>query len=109
MARARAERPAAMRNRPHSMLLEQAREQVQGGSERTRAQDPASAAPAGAGAAAEPAVAQTARAPRVSPAAARRSQQLASAERLRQMGVIGDPSDGALDLDAVLRQRRSAG
>lgn len=41
-------------------------------------------------------------------AAARRSQELASAERLRQMGVVGDTSDGMLDLDAVLRARRNA-
>lgn len=35
-------------------------------------------------------------------------EQVASSERLRQMGVIENPSDGMLDLDAVLRQRRRA-
>jgi hypothetical protein len=37
-----------------------------------------------------------------------RSQQLATAERLRKMGMVGDTSEGMLDLDAVLRARRNA-
>ena len=41
-------------------------------------------------------------------AAQARSQDLASAERLRKMGMVGDTSEGMLDLDAVLRARRNA-
>lgn len=112
MARARAERPAALRNQPQSMLLEQAREQV------LAARPGAAAAPAAAAEReAEEAVhaaeaaersARAAAAQARAQAAADRSQQLATAERLRKMGVVGDPSEGMLDLDAALRQRRSA-
>ncbi len=34
--------------------------------------------------------------------------EIAVSERLRQMGVIGDTSDGALDLDAILKSRRAS-
>ena len=34
--------------------------------------------------------------------------EIAASEQLRKMGVIGDTSDGALDLDAVLRSRRAS-
>lgn len=34
--------------------------------------------------------------------------EIAVSERLRQMGVIGDTTDGALDLDAVLKSRRAS-
>lgn len=37
-----------------------------------------------------------------------RAAEIATKERLRQMGVIGDTTDGALDLDAVLRHRRAS-
>jgi hypothetical protein len=37
------------------------------------------------------------------------AQQQAARERLRQMGVIGDTSQGMPDLDAALRRRRNAG
>lgn len=107
MTRARAERPAPMQNQPNSMLLEQVLEQAR--AERARAEqlgasDVAAAVPAKPDSVAgleAPAVAS-------SGSSAARSQELASAERLRQMGVVGDTSDGMLDLDAVLRARRNA-
>ena len=103
MARARAERAEPLvENRPDSILLTHT------------GQDPAAPVAAPAPAAA-PAVAPTAPAqpaPRrtagAEQAALRRAQQLASSERLRKMGVIDDTSDGALDLQAALRQRRNA-
>jgi hypothetical protein len=95
MARARAERPeAVLKNRPDSMLLVQTGREQQASGEAD-----ATAAPASI----------PAQPRRLDQAAARRAQQLATAERLRKMGVIDDPSEGMLDLDAALRQRRSAG
>jgi len=97
MARARAERPQApvLENQDRSILLQQAaREQAvsdRAVSDRV-----------------ENSVRQPVRSSQVS-ATARRSQELAQAERLRRMGVVGDTSDGRLDLDAALRQRRNAG
>ena len=63
---------------------------------------------------AAPAVAPVA-APAAAPAAPRPASaqaralaaEIAASERLRKMGVVGDTSDGALDLDAVLRSRRA--
>lgn len=122
LARARAERPAARENQPDSMLLREAREQVArergeqssvgepGGGPADRP-DPASRAGAAplsseaspaAGEAAAPSV-------RRAPASSVSAQQRAARERLRQMGVVGDTSEGLPDLDAVLRRRRNAG
>ncbi len=97
MARARAERPGtAMKNQPESILLHHA--------PRGEAQVTSSKVVPAARPEATVDLASTS-----TPASAgQRSQQLAGAERLRRMGVIGDTSDGGLDLDEVLRQRRSA-
>ncbi|MGK0714995.1 hypothetical protein [Leucobacter sp. W1153] len=110
MARARAEKPAARQNQPNSILLEHVLQQarvdradaevtVTSGAPLSR---PASAAPVDSAPLANPSQ------PAASAAAAQvRSQELATAERLRQMGVVGDTSKGMLDLDAVLRARRN--
>lgn len=101
MARARAESHAAnLQNQPESILLE-------------RSEDVAStvAAPSAAPAAAAPSVSAPApsaeQLERVKAQARAAAAELAASERLRQMGVIGDTSDGALDLDAVLKSRRA--
>lgn len=101
-AHAHAQRPADRENQPQSMLLEQVREQVLGeaqGAEVGRAQGPV----AGRAQGPEPGRAPGAR------GTASRSQDLATAERLRAMGVIEDVSEGGLDLSSALRQRRRAG
>jgi len=110
LARARAARPAApeLRNRPESMLLEQApRKAAEAGTrEAPRVETPAAASVARSSAARPSAAPTSPAAPeRPASAAERRPSQ---ADRLRQMGVIGDTSDGMLDLDAALRTRRSA-
>lgn len=114
MARARSERPvaSARSNQPQSILLQQSTGDGAAAGSARRADNQAEAK--------APVVAETpSPAPVVSEnasakhpgatAAARRSQELARAERLRRMGVVGDTSDGKLDLDAALRQRRNAG
>ncbi|UOR00826.1 hypothetical protein MUN77_11810 [Leucobacter allii] len=136
LARARAERPRAQENQPDSMLLREAREQVsraRAAEDRgaTRAADgtadqrvaasrdavaegrsvvrtPGWSAGAGVGTSAEP-MPRAAAAPRQAPAARASAEQRAAAERLRRMGVVGDTSVGAPDLDAAFRRRRSAG
>ena len=130
LARARAERPVPKENQPDSILLREVREQVA----RARAdsgsipgQDDAVGAggaggaggaavggAAGGTAASADAAAEAAAAKRRADEAAiaasvqRRAESDARAARLKQMGVIGDTSDGMPDLDAVFR-RRSAG
>lgn len=89
MARARATaRPAApeMRNRTDSILLEQIR--------------------AGQARFVEDQRAETEARRRAEASERRRAD---AADRLSRMGVVGDTSDGSLDLDAALRTRRSAG
>lgn len=111
MARTRAERPVARQNQPNSILLEQVLEQARvdrAGAEATVGsaalnRQPEAVAP-------EPVVSST-NSPQnagSTAAAQARSQELATAERLRKMGVVGDTSEGMLDLDAVLRARRNA-
>lgn len=99
LARARAEASAPLRNRPDSIFLEAVRD---GAAPSETARVPV-----------EPAMDTT----RASSAAgrntesARRSATTAAAStaaRLSQMGVIGDTSEGRLDLDAALRARRNA-
>ncbi len=130
MTRARAERPNAKQNQPNSILLEQVLEQAR--ADRSSAEAAAGlgadagfaggagTADSGAGSVGaggetvEAGAAQRGADRRIvgasaASAAARRSQQIATAERLRQMGVVGDTSNGKLDLDAALRGRRSAG
>lgn len=115
MARARAEKPAERVNQLDSMLLDEARTRR---AERTEARRPAdigaTAPTSNEGASARSAVAAPAptsspapgtRAPR---AAELRAERLAAAARLRQMGVVGDTSEGMPDLDAVFRRRRNA-
>ncbi len=101
LARARAESGAsALQNQPQSILLERAEARAETSGGRGQERPPESSA----GVAAPVVVsAQTAAAPRVRPVPGDR----AVSERLRQMGVIGDTSDGALDLDAVLKSRRA--
>lgn len=114
MARARAQRPAGMtmRNQPDSILLEEARRQVRDEQRAaTGARAPEQALSAGSAAAVAP-EAMDARVAATEPRGAARPQRVpapATADRLRGMGVVGDTSDGALDLDAVLRARRAAG
>lgn len=84
-----------VRNQPESMLLEG----------KARASD----APAPAAEAAAAAPVATAAAERLAERAPRPQAAPSGAERLRRMGVVGDTSDGMLDLDAVLRTRRRAG
>lgn len=117
LARARAERPAARTNQPDSMLLAEAKRQLR----EQRATDESSARSAGTSSAApergengaRPAAQSQSSAPArttLTPAEeAARSQQLAAAARLRQMGVVGDTSEGMPDLNALLRRRRNAG
>lgn len=116
LARARAVKHATMlENQADSMLLREAKAPDAAGSPSAAASvtpDAAEATATGAApesatsAAADPVardrfVARLQTAPRVSP------QQEAARERLRQMGVVGDTSDGMLNLDDVLRRRRS--
>lgn len=68
----------------------------------------ASASAVGSAAAASLEAVGQAKAPRAASAQARAlAAEMAATERLRKMGVVGDTSDGALDLDAVLRTRRA--
>lgn len=114
MARARAERPPARQNQPNSMLLEHVLEQARVDRASAEATSVAGA-PTAQSAASEtesaPALSSTNAAQPESPVSAvaqARSQQRATAERLRKMGMVGDTSEGMLDLDAVLRARRNA-
>ncbi len=84
-----------VRNQPESMLLEGKAQVSDAPTQASEAAAAAPVAPAGAERLAD-------RAPRAQAAPA-------GAERLRRMGVVGDTSDGMLDLDAVLRTRRRAG
>ena len=105
MARARAEGAsvagaggsASMKNQPESILLERELNAAPKAEKSAAAAVPAAAAPAAAPAAPRPASAQ----------ARALAAEIAASERLRKMGVVGDTSDGALDLDAVLRSRRA--
>ncbi|WP_026139539.1 hypothetical protein [Leucobacter salsicius] len=107
LARARAEKPAPRENQADSMLLREA-----GAAEAAvpAAQTPAAQAPAAEERAGQAHVASphASEHPRPRSAPPRNTpQQEAARERLRQMGVVGDTSDGALNLDDVLRRRRS--
>lgn len=106
-AQDRADQARPQENQPDSMLLREAREQVA----RDRAGTSASVSPADeaqASPAAAPAPRAQVSAPRA-PMSAAEAQRGAAAQRLREMGVIGDTSEGLPDLDAALRRRRSAG
>ncbi|MBK0420521.1 hypothetical protein JD292_00270 [Leucobacter sp. CSA2] len=119
LARARAERPVARENQPESMLLQEAREQVAQArdsevardtlaAERARAERDARQNAAASEGAAEQAIARTAHPAQQRPVPAR-DPQLAASERFRSMGVVGDTSEGGVNLDEVLRRRRNAG
>ena len=86
-----------MKNHPESILLERELNAAPKAEKSAAAAVPAAAAPAAAPAAPRPASAQ----------ARALAAEIAASERLRKMGVVGDTSDGALDLDAVLRSRRA--
>lgn len=116
--RARATLTAAeLKNQPHSMLLQVAREQA--AADATAAGRDVSTPAESAGdteAAARAHAAEVTQARELALAQARAERERAiartnaeAAERLRRMGVVDDTSDGALDLDQVLRQRRRAG
>lgn len=109
LARARATKPTPRENQADSMLLREADAAV------TDVKDTAAAA--GGAVAAEPTGSQEA-APTTASHVVEHSrprsapprntpQQEAARERLRQMGVVGDTSEGMLNLDDVLRRRRS--
>lgn len=104
MARARTESaPAAMRNQAESILLQRAAatDEVSGG------QGPSTPAQAQASTLDASRVSATAR--RAAFAQARvTASETAASERIRQMGIVGDTTDGALDLDAVLKNRRAS-
>lgn len=119
LARARADRPALKENQPDSILLREAREQVV----QVREQEAQAREQAAHSRAAENATEQAApvdsqaatqrRADAVIDAAieasvAKRTASTEQTARLRNMGVIGDTSDGMPDLDEVLRRRRNA-
>ena len=123
LARARASKPAPRENQADSMLLGEpgavavsaAAEKSAPAAKAPAAQAHADSAQAGAGhggaghagaghAAAQHSAEHTR--PRSSPPR-NTPQQEAARERLRQMGVVGDTSDGGLNLDDVLRRRRS--
>lgn len=131
LARARAERPATRENQTDSILLREARAQVSAarGAAAQGVPDAAGAGASSAGASGTagveaaassaipslPAAPLTAREAGEARRAARRTtgsahsaQEQAARERLRQMGVIGDTSQGMPDLDAALRRRRNA-
>lgn len=107
LARARAEGAAgargssSLKNQPESILLEH-------GNETSSA--PSAAARENRVARPEAVHSEAQAAPTRRPASAQAralAAEIAASERLRQMGVVGDTSDGALDLDAVLRSRRA--
>ncbi|WP_152485682.1 hypothetical protein [Leucobacter chironomi] len=137
LARARAERPATRENQTDSILLREARAQVSaargagqtgagaadgaGAAGAAGASGTAGASGAGAEAAASSAIparpsapltareaGEARRAARRTPGASKSAQEQAARERLQQMGVIGDTSQGMPDLDAALRRRRNA-
>ena len=128
-ARARTTTPAPPReNQPDSILLREAREQVaRERASREQASRPTlpmsrPAAPASAQhVSPQPASAQAAsgarqapapgarQAPAPAPGAGPQGQQEAARARLREMGVVGDTSEGMPDLDAAIRRRRQAG
>ena len=104
LARARAEGGAAgaggsssLKNQPESILLERSRETTSNDNATVRDPKVSAAEKPTAPAAPRPASAQ----------ARALAAEIAASERLRKMGVVGDTSDGALDLDAVLRSRRA--
>lgn len=103
-ARARAAKPAPRENQADSMLLrdadQRARATPAAGTVSPAPVEPHEAVPVAAARATEFARPRSAP-PRNTP------QQEAARERLRKMGVVGDTSDGALNLDDVLRRRRS--
>lgn len=121
LSRTRAERPATRTNQPDSMLLAEARAQVEAARagqlpsaaatvrpasarptlERPAPERPAASAQTSVSTQASRSSAPAARAP------ARTVPSPAAADRLRRMGVIGDTSEGMPDLDAVLRRRRA--
>lgn len=111
MARARAEGgAAAMQNQPESMLLERSDATGTVAAAAASAAPGTPAAPAATAATAPPAATAAPSAEqmeRVKAQARAAAAEVAASERLRQMGVIGDTSDGALDLDAVLKNRRA--
>lgn len=132
LARSRAEgvsaaaAASARRNQQESILLEEGRRGASDAAnpdERSRdvatatdqtasgmTQAAAGAVQAGAASATAVSAASSAEvsAPRAASAQARAmAAEMAATERLRRMGVVGDTSDGALDLDAVLRTRRA--
>lgn len=122
MARARAQAnsvaasAAAVRNQAESILLERAAGAAQEAESHPRESQAASRQTA-ASASTPQTHAQSplqpraqAQAPVARPASAQTralAAEIAMRERLRQMGVVGDTSDGALDLDSVLKHRRA--
>ena len=113
LARARAEKkPAPRENLTDSMLLREAtQDAVSSSSPAAAASVPSHSVEPGL----DRAVAETHDAAAVHERQRPRSapprttpQQDAARERLRQMGVVGDTSDGGLNLDDVLRRRRSS-
>lgn len=111
-ARAQGVPAAKLQNQPDSMLLAVSES---GDADAAESRRPAVAAPAAtsktSAASAAPAdlPARTPGADQPAALSKRAVEAAAAAERLRRMGVVGDTSDGMLDLDAVLRTRRRAG
>ena len=99
LARARAERQqATLHNQANSMLLQAARDQVR--VQELNAEDRRNA---------EARTAEVRTAEARTPAARGTSRQQQAQPSFSQMGVVGDTSEGMLDLDQVLRNRRIAG
>src|SRR5690606_24389173 len=103
LARARAEKTSApMENQTDSILLREARAQVEQARKTTESAD--TAVTALTTAQMEQRRAEAALEATVRP----RGESNAHAERLQKMGVIGDTSEGSLDIDEVFRRRRRA-
>ncbi len=120
LARARAgQTNVPMENQTDSILLREARAQVErargavaaGGTTGPLAQDAERLAAEARRTAEAAAQADQRRADEAALEATvqRRAESNARAARLQAMGVIGDTSEGSLDLDAVFRRRRNAG
>ena len=114
LARARAVKYAtSLENQADSMLLREAKAPSEGagGAGASAAAGGATVRGEASAAASAPAASDSVERDRVAPRPSQTPrvspQQEAARERLRQMGVVGDTSDGMLNLDDALRRRRS--
>ncbi|WP_449278106.1 hypothetical protein [Leucobacter sp. GX24907] len=134
LARARSQQPAPRANQPDSMLLSAEGRNGRAGIAATTSRGVAKSAQSAPGTSTTPAAPTAAPAPAapVAPVAsdapvfpeqrvarvpapltpaetAERARRLSAAARLRKMGVVENPAEGAPDLEAALRRRRNVG